>query len=84
MSRDRRLADIEKDHPRLSVRRQCCLLSLTRSTFYATPVGESAENLVLMRVIDEQFLRRRGMARGRWLDGCVARAIRSAATAYAG
>lgn len=56
MSRDRRLAGIEKDHPRLSVRRQCSLLSLTRSTFYATPVGESAENVALMRLIDEQFL----------------------------
>lgn len=45
MSRVRRLAGIEKDHPRLIVRRQCCLLSLTRSTLYATPAGESAENL---------------------------------------
>lgn len=56
MSRDRRQAGIEKDHPRLSVRRQCRLLSLTRSTLYATPAGESAENLALMRRIDEQFL----------------------------
>lgn len=56
MSRDRRQAGIEKHHPRLSVRRQCSLLSLTRSTLYATPAGESAENLALMRLIDEQFL----------------------------
>ncbi len=56
MSRDRRQAGIEKDHPRLSVRRQCRLLSLTRSTLYATPAGESAENLALVRRIDEQFL----------------------------
>jgi len=47
---------IEKDHPRLSARRQCRLLSLSRSTLYYTPVGESAENLALMRLIDEQFL----------------------------
>lgn len=56
MSRDRRQAGIEKNHPRLSVRRQCRLLSLTRSTLYATPGGESAESLALMRRIDEQFL----------------------------
>ena len=56
MSRDRRQAGIEKNHPRLSVRRQCRLLSLTRSTLYAMPAGESAENLALMRRIDEQFL----------------------------
>lgn len=47
---------VEKDHPQLSVRRQCRLLLLSRSTLYYTPVGESAENLALMRVIDEQFL----------------------------
>ncbi|BDA82929.1 integrase [Aureimonas sp. SA4125] len=29
---------------------------MTRSTLYATPAGESAENLALMRRIDEQFL----------------------------
>lgn len=56
MSRDRKQAGIEKNHPHLSVRRQCRLLSLTRSTLYAMPAGESAENLALMRRIDEQFL----------------------------
>ncbi len=44
------------DHPRLSVRRQCTLLSLTRSTLYYHPRGESAENLKLMELIDRQFL----------------------------
>jgi len=47
---------IQKNHPRLSLRRQCRLLSLSRSTLYYTPVGESAENLVLMKLIDRQFL----------------------------
>ena len=47
---------IEKDHPRLSLRRQCRLLSLSRSTLYYTPVGETAENLALMALIDRQFL----------------------------
>ncbi len=47
---------IEKQHPRLSVRRQCKLLSLTRSGLYYHPVGESAENLKFMKIIDKQFL----------------------------
>ncbi|MEM9224498.1 MAG: IS3 family transposase [Pseudomonadota bacterium] len=47
---------MEKDHPALSVTAQCRLLSIPRSTFYHTPRGETAENLSLMRRIDEQFL----------------------------
>jgi len=47
---------IEKQHPRLSVRRQCKLLSLTRSGLYYSPKGESAENLKFMKIIDKQFL----------------------------
>jgi len=42
----------------LSVRRQCELLGLNRSTWYYEPVPESAANLALMRRIDEQYLRR--------------------------
>jgi putative transposase len=41
----------------LSIVRQCKLIGLPRSTWYYAPVGESAENLELMRRIDEQFLR---------------------------
>lgn len=41
----------------LSISRQCELLGLPRSTAYYRPVGESAENLALMRRIDEQYLR---------------------------
>ena len=47
---------IEPEHPRLSIVRQCQLVALSRSSFYYRPVGESAENLALMRLIDEQFL----------------------------
>jgi putative transposase len=47
---------IEKGHPRLSLRRQCRLLSLSRSVLYYTPVGETAGNLALMALIDRQFL----------------------------
>jgi putative transposase len=39
----------------LSVRRQCELLGLNRSSFYYEPIGESAMDLRLMRMIDEQY-----------------------------
>jgi len=41
----------------LSVRRQCELLGLNRSSWYYRPTGESAENLQWMRRIDEQYLK---------------------------
>lgn len=37
------------------MRRQCELLGLNRSSLYYEPAGESAENLHLMRRIDEQY-----------------------------
>jgi putative transposase len=37
--------------------RQCALVGLAHSTWYYRPAGESAENLALMRAIDEQYLR---------------------------
>lgn len=48
---------VEQDHPELSIRRQCELLSLTRSSYYWTPQAQGAENLELMRLIDEEYLR---------------------------
>ncbi len=47
---------IERDHPDLSVGKQCALLSISRSSFYYEPEGETELNLGLMRKIDEQFL----------------------------
>jgi HTH-like domain len=47
---------IEPEHPRLSVVRQCELISISRSGFYYRPAGETPLNLTLMRLIDEQFL----------------------------
>jgi putative transposase len=46
---------IEPNHPELSIRRQCDLLDLNRSTFYYEPASESSLNLELMRLIDEQY-----------------------------
>jgi putative transposase len=56
MSPDRRREMIEPEHPQLSVVRQCELVSISRSGFYHRPVGETALNLDLMRLIDAQFL----------------------------
>jgi putative transposase len=41
----------------LSIRRQCELLGLNRSSYYLPPATESEEDLRLMRRIDQQFLR---------------------------
>jgi putative transposase len=49
---------IDHDHPKLSVRRQCALLGIHRSQLYYEPAPEKPENLELMRLIDEQYLKR--------------------------
>ncbi|MEO4041441.1 IS3 family transposase [Hoeflea sp. CAU 1731] len=54
--REVRRGMIEPGHPGLSVGKQCTLLSISRSSFYYTPKGETEMNLILMRRIDEQFL----------------------------
>ena len=43
---------IERSHPRISIRRQCALLGLNRSSLYYLPAQETEENLRLMRLID--------------------------------
>jgi putative transposase len=44
------------DHDSLSLRRRCELLSVSRSTLYYEPMGESELNLRLMRLMDEHYL----------------------------
>lgn len=56
MSRAERKAMVSRDHPDLSVSRQCQILKLSRSSLYYRLKGESAANLVLMRRIDELFM----------------------------
>ena len=46
---------VQPDHAELSIRRQCELLSLTRSMLYYLPVGVSAEDQALMKAIDRLF-----------------------------
>ena len=48
---------IEPEHPKLSVRRQCELIGLSRSSYYREPEGEPEENLEVMRLIDEEYSR---------------------------
>jgi putative transposase len=48
---------VQKDHPRLSIVRQSDLLGVSRSSVYYRGKGETAYNLQLMRLIDEQFLK---------------------------
>lgn len=56
MSRERRKEIVEPEHPGLSITKQCNLLQIGRSSWYYEALGESALNLELMRLIDEQFL----------------------------
>ena len=44
---------VSKDH-KLSMRRQCALLTLLRSNLYYESKGESAENLGFMEMIDKR------------------------------
>lgn len=48
---------VEPGHEHLSVRRQCELLGLARSSFYYQPMQESADELRLMRLLDEEYTR---------------------------
>jgi putative transposase len=48
---------VEAGHPHLSVRRQCQLLGLNRSTLSYQPVEETQEDLRLMQLIDQEYTR---------------------------
>lgn len=48
---------VERNCAGITMVRQCELLGLSRSSVYYQPTGESALNLVLMRLIDEQYTR---------------------------
>jgi len=47
---------VDPKHEKLSIRWQCRLVSIARSSFYYEGRGESPLNLRLLRLIDEQFL----------------------------
>lgn len=46
---------MDRDAPEISIRRQCELLGVSRAGLYYHPLGESEENLELMRLLDEQY-----------------------------
>lgn len=48
---------IETNHPILSIRQQCALLNLNRSSLYYTATGENEYNLLLMKLLDEEYTR---------------------------
>lgn len=49
---------IDNNHPKLSVRQQCRLIGLNRSNLYYEAASEPEENLLLMRLMDEEHTRR--------------------------
>lgn len=48
---------VDPQHQRFSLRRQCQLLGINRSRLYYEPQAETAENLALMRLLDELYTR---------------------------
>ena len=57
---------IERNYPQLSVGAQCRLLSISKSSFYYAPQGETEMNLDLMLLIRcpaaDVYIRKRGQA----------------------
>ncbi len=56
MSRAERLKTIDRDHPKLSLVRQCALLDVSRSSVYYRGAGVDEDGLELMGLIDRQYL----------------------------
>ncbi len=55
MSRPQRLAMVDREHPMLSVVKQCSLLGISRSSVYYQPAPASEEDLALMALMDRQY-----------------------------
>jgi len=47
---------VDRQHPSLSIVRQCRLLDISRSGLYYQPIGISEEDMALMKLIDHQYL----------------------------
>ena len=48
---------IDREEPKLSLVRQCVLLGISRSSLYYLPTEAGAEDLELMALIDQQYLK---------------------------
>ena len=57
MGRSQRRAMIDREEPKLSLVRQCALLGISRSSLYYLPTEAGAEDLELMALIDQQYLK---------------------------
>src|SRR6266436_2857299 len=55
MSAPDRRARLDRDHPELSIRRQCTLLSVARSSVYRLARPANDDDVLMMRLIDELF-----------------------------
>ena len=56
MSPARRRQMVDREHPSLSMTRQCALLGVSRSGLYYRSRGTPEEDLALMQVMDRQYL----------------------------
>lgn len=56
MTTTQRRQMVVTSHPRLSLKEQCDILSISRSGLYYKPKGENALNQTLMKAIDRHFL----------------------------
>jgi putative transposase len=56
MNREQRREMVDRQHPTLSIARQCTLLDISRSSLYYRPKVHSPEDLDLMKRMDRQYL----------------------------
>ena len=56
MSLGQRRKMVDREHPSLSMTRQCALLGVSRSGLYYRPRVISGDDLFLMRAMDRQYL----------------------------
>lgn len=47
---------LEPEHPKISMRKQCALIGVSRSNIYYKPVPEKSEDIVIKRIMDELYL----------------------------
>jgi putative transposase len=57
LSREQRISLIEHDNKQISVRHQCELLEINRSSLYYEKAEATAQDLELMRLIDVQYMK---------------------------
>jgi len=57
MSTEDKCGMIQREHSPLSIRKQCALIGLNRSNVYYQAASESPENVLLMKLLDEEYTR---------------------------